>query len=83
MPEEGRALDLTGRVENPELGLRSIARVDHRRTVVPIRAVETPIAQSALQPDRLGGTRHTSAEQCDTEHCAGYGKSRAHTAHQP
>src|ERR1700757_1559242 len=37
---EGHALDLTGRVENPKLGLRSIAGVDHHRAVA-IRAVET------------------------------------------
>src|ERR1700758_568547 len=38
IPGEGHALDLTGRVENPELGLRPVAGVDHRRSIVPIGA---------------------------------------------
>jgi hypothetical protein len=82
-PGGGHALNLTGRVEIPELGFRPIASVDHRRSVVPIRDVETPIAQRALQLDRAGGARHTSAWQRQNEHSADYDEGPAHAAHQP
>lgn len=73
MPREIHALDLTGRVENPALGVRPIARVDNRSPHVyswVIDATETPIVQSGSQLDRAVSTRTTSAQQPDAEHRA-------------